>query len=234
MNYIKVLTLVKKVSITALSVIAFATAFGKKAEAVVVTFDDIETTHGFGAVENGYGGLNWANFGYVNQIFHPGSGYENGLGSGDYTAFNWYAQPAEVTGELFDFDGAFLTAAWNNGLNILIEGFSEGILRYSQNVVVNPSESSWFDFGFTGVDRVMFTSSGGVDANPNDDIVGRNFVMDNFTYRVSDSNVTPPSPPPMLPPGGNKEVPEPITVLGSLFALGFGGVFYKRYSQKSL
>lgn len=232
MNYINALTLIKKVSITALSVLTIATAFGKKAEAVVVTFDDIETINGFGTVENGYGGLNWDNFGFVNQIFHPGSGYENGLGSGDYTAFNWYAQPAEVTGESFDFDGALLTAAWNNELNILVEGFSEGVLAYSQEVIVNPSESSWFDFGFTGVDTVRFTSSGGVDANPDDDIVGRNFVMDNFTYRVSDSGVKPATPPPpVVRPGGDTEVPEPITVLGSLFALGFGRIFYKKYSR---
>ncbi len=234
MNYIHPLTFFKKVSITALSILLVATALGKKAEAVVVTFDDIETTDEFGAIENGYGGLNWVNFGYVNHIFHPGSGYENGLESGDYTAFNWYAQPAEIAGELFDLEGAFLTAAWNNGLNILVEGFSEGILKYSQNVVVNPSESSWFAFEYTGVDRVRFTSSGGIDANPNDNIVGRNFVMDNLTYRKSNSGVTPDTPSPTSPPQGNREVPEPITVLGSLLSLAFGGIFYKKYSRKSL
>lgn len=235
MNYINTLNFVKKVSITALSMLAIATALEKPVEAVVVTFDDIDTTYGFGAVENGYGGLDWVNFGYVNQIFHPGSGYENGLASGDYTAFNWYAQPAEVTGDLFDFQGTFLTAAWNNGLNVLVEGFSEGILKYSQNVVVNPSESRWFGFDYIGVDRVKFTSSGGVDANPNDNIVGRNFVIDNFTYRKSNSNMTPATPPPVLQPGGNvAEVPEPISVLGSLVALGFGGIFYRQHSRKSL
>lgn len=224
MNYIKTLSFVKKGSIAALSTVGIAcaqltlitTVSQKKAEAVVVTFDDIETTHGFGAVENGYGDLNWTNFGYVNQIFHPDSGYENGLVSGEYTAFNWYAQPAEVTGELFNFEGTFLSAAWNNGLNVLVEGFSEGILKYSQNVVVNPSESSWFDFDYTEVDKVRFTSFGGVDAKPDDNIVGRNFVMDNFTYNRSNS----------------EEVPEPITVLGSLVALGFGGIFYKKYSRR--
>ena len=224
MNYIKTLTFVKKGSIAALSILGIAcaelalmaTVSQNKAEAVVVTFDDIENTHGFGAVENGYGDLNWTNFGYVNQIFHPDSGYENGLASGEYTAFNWYAQPAEVTGELFNFEGTFLSAAWNNGLNVLVEGFSEGILKYSQNVVVNPSESSWFDFDYTEVDKVRFTSFGGVDAKPDDNIVGRNFVMDNFTYNRSNS----------------EEVPEPITVLGSLVALGFGGIFYKKYSRR--
>ncbi|KST63564.1 PEP-CTERM sorting domain-containing protein [Mastigocoleus testarum] len=235
MNYINTLNLVKKVSITVLSMLAITTVFEKQAEAVVVTFDDIETTYGFGAVESGYGGLDWVNFGYVNQIFHPGSGYENGLASGDYTAFNWYAKPAEVTGDLFDFQSTFLTAAWNNGLNILVEGFSGGILKYSQNVVVNPSQSKKFIFDYIGVDRVKFTSSGGVDANPNDNIVGRNFVMDNFTYHKSNSSITPATPPPVLQPGGNvAEVPEPISVLGSLVALGFGGIFYRQHSRKSL
>ncbi len=235
MNYINTLSFVKKVSITVLSLLAIATVSEKQVEAVVITFDDIETTYGFGAVENGYGGLNWVNFGYVNQVFHPGSGYENGLASGDYTAFNWYAKPAEVTGDLFDFQSTFLTAAWNNGLNILVEGFSGGILKYSQNVVVNPSESKQFIFDYIGVDRVKFTSSGGVDANPNDNIVGRNFVMDNFTYSKSNSSITPATPTPVFQPGGNvAEVPEPISVLGSLLALGFGGVFYRQYSRKSL
>ena len=236
MNYINVLTLAKKISIAALGIVApLVVVSGKKAEAVVLTFDDIETTQGFGAIENGYGDLNWVNFGYVNQEFHPDSGYENGLVSGEYTAFNWYAQPAEVTGELFDFDGAYLSSAWNDGLNVLVEGFSEGVLKYSQKVVVNSSESSWFDFGYTGVDTVKFTSSGGVDANPDDNIVGRNFVMDNFTYQTSNSNVTSPSSSPIPQSGNNtQEVPEPMTVLGSLVALGFGGIFYKKYSRKSV
>lgn len=235
MNYINALTLVKKLSVAALSVVAIATALGEKAEAVVLTFDDIETTYGFGAIEDGYGDLNWDNFGYVNKAFHPSSGYENGSVSGEYTAFNWYAQPAEVTGELFDFDGAFLSAAWNNGLSILVEGFVGKVLKYSQEVVVNPDKPNWFAFNYTEVDRLRFTSSGGVDANPNDNIVGRNFVMDNFTYHQSNSKPTPATPPPIPQPGNNpEEVPEPITVLGSLVAFGFGGIFYKKYSRKNI
>ena len=235
MNYINALTVVKKISIAVLSVVAIATTSGKKAEAVVLSFDDIEEIQEFGAIENGYGGLNWVNFGYVNHVFHPGSGYENGLVSGEYTAFNWYAKPAEVTGELFDFDGTYLSAAWNNGLNILVEGFLEGVLKYSQDVVVNPSESNWFDFDYTEIDRLRFTSFGGEDANPDDNIAGRNFVMDNFTYHASNSNSNSTSQIQILQPGNNtREVPEPITVLGSLVALGCGGVFYKKYSRKSV
>ena len=61
------------------------------ASAAVLTFDDF-TTGSYQAIPDGYGGFNWDNattIMAVNGPIHaPGSGYEHGAVSGNYTAFN--------------------------------------------------------------------------------------------------------------------------------------------------
>ena len=62
------------------------------ASATVLTFDDFTTTTSYEAIPDGYGGFNWDNattIMAVNGPIHaPGSGYEHGAVSGNYTAFN--------------------------------------------------------------------------------------------------------------------------------------------------
>jgi hypothetical protein len=147
--------------------------------AAVITFDDLPETDA-GLIENGYAGFDWTSFGYANKSVLPGSGYETGVVSGDYAAYNDFAETSSLSGSLFDFNGAFLTGAWNDGLNIEVKGFLSGAELYSTTVVVNTSIAQWFDFNFLGIDGLSFRAFGG----ENNILLGgegEQFVMDNFT-----------------------------------------------------
>jgi len=181
----------------------------QSAQGAVLTFDDITTTNSYTSIPDGYGGFDWNSNAYVinGGSVHRNSGYDKGTVSGNYTAFNWFARPFEVSREgLFNFEGAYLTAAWNTGLNIVVEGFESGALKYSETVTVDTDAPTWFDFDFLSIDSLNFSTFGGVDANPHDSGGGTHFAMDNFTY-----NTEPVS------------TPEPASLL-ALLALGGCGV----------
>jgi len=150
------------------------------AEATVLTFD--ETT---GGVANGYGGLNWGNFyAYDGSSEQVGSGYYNGRASGNNIVFNAYSNPAStsvVSPASFTFNGAFFTAAWNDGLTINVQGFKDSVELYSSSIIVNTFAASYFSFNFAGIDSLVFSSSGGIKhAGLGGD--GTHFAMDNFTF----------------------------------------------------
>ena len=167
------------------------------ANASVITFDDLPdpgSTDLF--IPDGHAGFSWENFHYINgSVWHPGSGYENGTISG-YVAYNGHADDATMvisSVSAFDFQGAYLTSAWNNGLNITVNGYANNALIDTQTVVVDTTGPTWFDFDFIGVDSLEFQSFGGVGAGLGGG--GEHFVLENFTF-----------------------VPEPMTL--SLLALG--------------
>ncbi|GAA6615041.1 PEP-CTERM sorting domain-containing protein [Scytonema sp. NUACC26] len=193
-----ILSILKKLSrATALAAIIFLGINGT-ARAATLTFDDIFTTDQQ-VIFNGYGGLNWNHFSVRNNLVaSPRSGYNKGTVSGQYVAYNSFAKPATISvakGQ-FDFNSVYLTAAWNNGLNILVEGFNGGVTKYSKTVTVNTVAPTLFNFDFQGIDRLKFTSSGGTYAGVGGR--GEQIAIDNFTFNTT------------------KSVPEPISVLGLL------------------
>jgi hypothetical protein len=162
-------------------VLILMTMLACTASADVLTFDDV-TTNQVIFVPQGYGGFSWDWFGIVHQSAYPGSGYENAVVSGEYAAFNISAEVAAVGGEVFDFNGVYLTAAWREGLNILVEGWRDGALVYESTVVVDAYEPTWCSFNYIGIDTVVFESFGGVDIMPGTFFVGPHFAMDDFTF----------------------------------------------------
>lgn len=163
------------------------------ASAVVVTFDDLPTPIGFygtDPIPDGYGGLQWdSNFWYMDTTIystgHPyPSGYLNGVVSGTNVAVNaWALSVGMESASAFDFMGAYFTAAWNDNLNITIEGWLGGSLLYTQTAIVQYTGPAWVTCDYTGVDNVTFTSFGGTDHDLNDDGEGVHFAMDNMTYQ---------------------------------------------------
>jgi hypothetical protein len=83
-------------------------------------------------------------------------------------------------------------------LNILVQGFSGTTQTYSRTVTVNTDRATLFTFDFLGVDRVLFSSSGGVDAGYSDGS-GTHFVLDNLTFTAPEVTQT-------------AAVPEPTTI----------------------
>jgi hypothetical protein len=185
-----------------------------QAQAAIVTFDDLDSAN-VGEIQNGYQGFNWNNFYYLNATnlgIQP-SGYENGIVSTPNVALNAFAQPASVSvsNGQFDFNSAYLTGAWNNGLNILVEGFLDGITKYSKSITVNSASPTKFSFDFFGIDDLKFSSSGGVPAGYRGG--GEHFALDNFDYNA-------------------EPVPEPLTILGTVTAAGFGVVMRRKQKQQ--
>ena len=190
--------------------------FAGAAGATVLTFDDLAPTSNFATIGNGYGGFDWAQMGYQNSTYSgvAGSGYDYGVVSGNYVAYNRWAQVATVSDSVFDFNGAYFTGAWNDGLNINIQGLSGGTVLYNETIQVDHNGPTWFSANYIGIDQLVFSSYGGTDVVFGGS--GEHFVMDNFTY-----NETAP-------------VPEPSTILlMGVGLLGLVGYNRKRFSKKS-
>ncbi|MBD2212249.1 PEP-CTERM sorting domain-containing protein [Nostoc linckia FACHB-104] len=184
-----------------------------KAQAVVIDFDDLPGDIDW--IQNGYKGFNWNNFAYLNSANYDNpSGYKNGTVSNPNVAFNSSGKPAYVSinSGQFDFNSAYLTGAWNNGLNILVEGFFNGNKKYSQTINVLSTSPTLFNFNFLGIDQLKFTSFDGVNAGYGR--YGKHFVLDNFTYNNSES------------------VPEPLTIFATLTAAGFGVTLRRKQKQQ--
>jgi len=171
------------------------------AQAAILSFDDF-TTEPKTTLTN-YGGFQWTQTGVLDTSVyeHQISGYVNGVTSGNYVAFNTYANLASASQSLFNFVGANFTAAWNDDLQLTVEGFLNGILTNSKTVTLQPvgtEAASRIDFNFNGIDELRFNSFGGT-LNPTVGGAGCHFAMDDFEY-------TP--------------VPEPTTALLGLMGIG--------------
>lgn len=158
------------------------------AEATVVTFDDLP---GSAFIPNGYAGLDWSNLRIKNTIGSGPSGYVNGLVSPFNVVYNSGGTPGSVSSATaFDFVGAYLTAAWNTGLNINLQGWNGATLLYNQTVVVDPWAPTYFNLNFNGITSLYINSFGGVDV-PQFNGSGTHIAMDNFTYNQAAPHPTP-------------------------------------------
>ena len=152
-------------------------------------FDDISNTKGgekFGGAT--HGDFYWSDNWYVHhKNGEPNTGYENGNVSPYHSGFNWFAKPVSVTSdEEFTLDSVYLTAAWNKGLNITIEGLNDGKQKFLETVTVNNDKPNKFDFNTPYIDEIKFESFGGTDADPGDGGAGTHFVIDNLYYQLKD------------------------------------------------
>jgi hypothetical protein len=138
---------------------------------VLLTFDDLPTRYGVPShIPNGYGGLDWSNFGVLDGSL---PGYVAAVVSPPNVAFG-AGNPATIStpSGLFDLDSAYLTAALNVAtLNIQVQGFVGATMLYNNTYAVNDSGPTLINFNYDGVDSVTFTS-------------GSIFAMDNLTVTV--------------------------------------------------
>ena len=135
------------------------------------------------AIPNGYGGLNWDNFRALNADSYVPSGYQNGTVSHPFVALNenpdFVADVATISSPApFDFNSVYLTGAWNDGLQILVQGYIGATLTYSQTVTTSYYSPTLFDANYLGVNGVVFTVT---DPGTVIQAGGTYFAMDNLT-----------------------------------------------------
>jgi hypothetical protein len=168
------------------------------ANAQLLTFDTLPPTVA-GIVPGGYGGLNWINFDYLDYTADPSgnlgfSGYHAGAVSGHAVGFNAGGTPASFnSASVFTLTSLWLAGAWNDGLNVQIQGFNSGSLLFSNTFVVNTTAASFISLNYVNVDQVVFSSFGGT-LNPTlvDRGEGTQFAMDNV--QISPAIVAVPEP----------------------------------------
>ena len=154
------------------------------AAGATVTFEDLTPPDCNNAsIPSSYAGLTWSNFGVLDSSPCPNyasSGYDNGAVSGDNVAFNFFGDPSAISGGTFTFNSAYFTAAHNDGLNLTISGFQGATQLFTTTLVLNTTTTQLFTANWSGIDRLTFASSGGVDVNPLG--TGTQFAMDDFTF----------------------------------------------------
>jgi PEP-CTERM motif len=170
-----------------------------RVSAQIITFDDLALpssgsgTLSGGIITNGYSGLNWNNFGYQNGnlYFANPSGYQNGVISQSNVAFNPFGSNSSISSySRFDFNSAYFTAAWQDGLTITINGLNNGNQIYSRAFTVSTQTPQFEVFNWSNLTELDFSSSGGVP-HSGFSRFGTEFVMDNLS--VSPQSVPEPS-----------------------------------------
>jgi hypothetical protein len=174
---------------------------GRPAKADVATYEGLSS----GApIPNGYAGLNWNNFSALDTTGFEPSGYVNGVVSGTSVAYNGYGDPAAFSDSAFTLNSAYFTAAWNDGLNILVQGYLNSTLVNSVDFTVNTSGPTLETFNWL-VDDVVFSSSGGTPHGYGGG--GEHFAMDDLTF--------------------NAAVPEPSAIILLAIMLGMVGLMFR-------
>jgi hypothetical protein len=160
--------------------------------ATTITFDDISTSPPFyeGSLPNGYQGLDWSYF--LVQSHLPGAsptGYDAGLVSGPNDAFGFAGFPASFSSPTpFTFTSGYFTGAFNDGLNITIQGFNGATLLDSETIIVSSTAPTLEVFNWTDLTEVTFNSFGGTHnpAYPSaGNTAGTQFVVDNLVINGS-------------------------------------------------
>ena len=170
------------------------------ASADIITFDDLAPPvfeHNYNAeqIPNGYQGLTWSTYFWVldttsYQNWYPSSGYENGTVSQDNVAFNFAENDVSFSSATpFTLNSFYLTAAWQNQLNVQIDASLGGTSVYSMLWQVGTSGPTSFISPNVLADLVTFHSEGGTDAGfiANDGNPGccTHFAIDNLSVDVN-------------------------------------------------
>jgi hypothetical protein len=136
-------------------------------KADIITFDELPLpVPGDGiATPNGYSGLSWSNFVYldgVNTVF-IGSAYPTAVVSPKNIALNGLGAPASLFNpSLISVGSFYITAAWNDGLHVDMQGLRNGTIVYQASVVASTASPMLVHLNWHGVDEVDFQSYGGI------------------------------------------------------------------------
>ena len=160
---------------------ALATALSVTASlsthAALIDFDTY-TQNEFLHLSTTLDGFSWVGTGvmssdYAKQKF-AGSGFENGLVSPEYVAYNWGNGTIEFDrgGQIFNFENGYISAAHQGDVNITVTGYKDGRDVFSKTVKGYEAQHTFYGFNFTGIDKVIFSTP------------SKHFVLDSLTYTI--------------------------------------------------
>lgn len=149
------------------------------AEATTVNFDSLPPVSSATPISSGYAGFQWFNFDYLDMRTASPGGFQNGAVSPYNVAFNVQGNPASLSSITpFSLNSAYLSGAWNNGLQVEVKGYVGTALTYDHIYSVNATSPTLINFNYLGVDEVTFISSGGTSAGYSGQ--GTQFVLDDM------------------------------------------------------
>jgi len=179
-----------KVLLKILAICFSAQTWAVVAQTTTITFDDLPASippvpppGTYPAVPAGYHGFQWFNFEVADETDSPIlSGAINGIVSPKNVVFNARGNPADFSSAAaFDLNSAYLTAIWNDGLQVEVQGFAGTTLIYDNIYTINTSAPVLENFNYIGVTEVNFISSGGTHNPAYGGGAGTQFAMDNLT-----------------------------------------------------
>ncbi len=145
---------------------------------VGIDFDDMAD---LSFVTNGYEGLNWNNFRALDGVHYSGnpSGCQAGVVSTNNVVYNPNGDPASITNAIpFNLFSAYLTAVWNDDLQVEVKGYAGANLLYDNTYTLSATNRTLINFDYLGVTKVDFSASGGTP-HPGYAGSGPIFAMDN-------------------------------------------------------
>lgn len=189
-----------------LVLLAVLAALASPVAAVTMTFDDLAAP----SLIAGYDGFAFSNFYTLDTVGFPASGYVNGVVSGTNVAYNGSGHAASIaSATAFSLTSGDVAGAWNDGLTVTLVGTLAGAPVFTQSFVVGTAGATFEAFNPALIDKVVFTTSGGVPHVGYYAGVGTQMSLDNLTINGT------------LPGGGSgSTVPEPAA--WALMVAGFG------------
>ncbi|MDD5132406.1 MAG: PEP-CTERM sorting domain-containing protein [bacterium] len=151
----------KKLFVLLLCLVSLATSV-VAASAMVIDFESLYPGYEAQdiAIPSGYQGFNWSQAVLgITKYEIPGSGYEYGT-IGNASIYTGWANDISFSNGSFDFNGAYITAAWDVTESVVVEGWKNSSLLYSNTITTYNDKAYWFDFNFDDVDTVWFKPSG--------------------------------------------------------------------------
>jgi hypothetical protein len=148
--------------------------------ASVITFEDLyRGVPEYAQLPTGYAGFSWSDSsGYFTKNYSTLPGFVNGM-VGQASLFSIGTNNVQVTRDQnFNFEGAFINyQAHTIPADLIVHGLNDGIIIHTKSInlavdlngTANEPLLTWFDFNFTNIDQLIFSSDQYV-------------VIDNFTY----------------------------------------------------
>ena len=167
--------------------LGLAAALASSAGAQQVTFDNV-TAAPYAWLSNGYAGFNWTNAYAMDGTAWFGSaaaagGFNTGLHSGKYVMSNGGAASLAIgSGSAFNLLGGYFAASWTNGLTVNAVGSYQGTTLYNRSFNLDWSTSQFINLNMLGIDRVVFSNSGGVVDGRFGSGSNNSFVVDDLMF----------------------------------------------------